>query len=290
MTAPRLSIPTGLRRSVLRRHPGHRPPIGRSDSTSAQATKVSLQFAGRQTALRGESGASRCAVLSFMSILILLAAVTCTGCFTLMGTGLGSLMDSGGENTRTQATSAEVLPDLEIGSKMNLMMRDSSQHFGIFRGLTNPEPDSTLAEARRRNFGACSGRAELRVGDSITAILNNGRPLAGLHLGSFRNGMRIRQAVNGTVTFLPFADLASIQWCEGTRTLRPPFDAPFKQGMLDFVQSVNLTSTEGPRVLPMRDIMSVHRTIKPAKSGWLIGLVIGLSADIALLLSLSSAK
>lgn len=215
------------------------------------------------------------------AVAALLTAPLLGGCFTLVGAGVGHLVDSG-------------KPDHEVASRAELLAqawdaevlvadRDGDLHRGRYRGIRAESGEPFAVAYERWRVTLADSLKPPPVGGGVVLRVRSDARLetrGGELLGFDADAVYLRSAKRGLA-----ADWAVIEsWTDAQGT---PYALPVSTGQangaLPLIASVELLlGSETIATIPWNDIRSVE--VKRAKHGARTGAIVGIVLDAAILL------
>jgi hypothetical protein len=206
---------------------------------------------------------------------VALAAAATNGC-TLIGLGVGALIDRGREPT-TALRGSEMLR-LKPGDKVKLVLRDGSERQGKLGGIApvSPEYGERYAAARQ----SADGPALPAIGQNVEIVTTKGKTEAAV-LRGFDPGQVLFRTEKIASRSIPFTDVSEIRF-EGRRLDQDALVAGMFAGQLPF-QSRLLLNGE---TIPIESVASVS---VPRGSAALKGALIGAVVDAIVLAAAASS-
>jgi hypothetical protein len=206
---------------------------------------------------------------------ILAAALPLAGC-TLIGLGIGALVDRGSAGKRKPVPTVSVTT-LDEGRAIELTLRDGSLITGRYQGL-EPVPEKPYGERWRESLQALAGEVSLPGLGPVHVRTKAGAEGDVTLLGLGPGYLSVR-AGNAPLERVPLDSLASVSVPGGGSLDGTTLARLAAEGRLPYLEAVVVKGSAGRRSVPLEQ---VRTTSLVTKNGKKIGAIIGAAIDAAL--------
>ncbi len=215
-------------------------------------------------------------------VLLLLFLPMLGGC-TVIGYGLGSILDNQNASTR-EVPLAAGLGELGVGDRVTCVTQDSSEFFGEFVGLGVPTRTTLKQLLPAEPPGDCAERKSVRLGDVLVMKRKDmTEPTAVVYASTDRERLFYRPQDGDAVQALLFAHIEQLTRCGG-QEIPQPYPLRVDEGLFERVAQFRL-QTGGQIVdIDTSTIRCLRYERSPVTARFVLAIA-GLACDAAIVVS-----